>query len=181
MSIHLGLDRVRTPVGDMLVVTGEDGRLCALHWQRHEARLHRQLATRHRHARIRIAERRAPDEVRDPLKSYVDGKLDAIDAIPVDTGGTDFQQTVWRALRAIPAGTTLSYGALAVRIGCPRAVRAVGHANGANPISVVIPCHRLIGSDGTLTGYGGGLERKRWLLAHEGIAFADWNNSKIAV
>jgi methylated-DNA-[protein]-cysteine S-methyltransferase len=111
----------------------------------------------------------------------VEGKLDAIDTIPVDTGGTDFQRTVWQALRGIPAGTTLSYGALAAKIGCPRSVRAVGHANGANPISVVIPCHRLIGADGTLTGYGGGLGRKRWLLAHEGVDFADRNKSKIVV
>jgi methylated-DNA-[protein]-cysteine S-methyltransferase len=181
MSIALSLDRVRTPIGDMLVVTDDAGRLHALDWDDHAARLRRLLEKRHRHTRIQVVERRAPAHVRVPLRRYVDGTLDAIDAIPVDTGGTDFQRAVWEALRGIPAGTTLSYGALAAKIGCPRAVRAVGHANGANPISVVIPCHRLIGADGTLTGYGGGLERKRWLLAHEGADFADWNKSKITV
>jgi methylated-DNA-[protein]-cysteine S-methyltransferase len=181
MSIELSLDRVRTPVGDMLVVTDDAGRLRALHWEGRAARLRRQLETRHRHTRIQLVERRAPAHVCVPLRRYVEGKLDAIDTIPVDTGGTDFQRTVWQALRGIPAGTTLSYGALAAKIGCPRSVRAVGHANGANPISVVIPCHRLIGADGTLTGYGGGLGRKRWLLAHEGVDFADRNKSKIVV
>jgi methylated-DNA-[protein]-cysteine S-methyltransferase len=76
---------------------------------------------------------------------------------------------VWAALRDIPAGSTLSYADLARRIGEPRAVRAVGAANGANPVAVIVPCHRVIGADGTLTGYGGGLERKQWLLAHEGV------------
>jgi len=85
----------------------------------------------------------------------------------VETGGTPFQQEVWRSLRAIPCGTTTSYGKLAAQIGRPAAVRAVGLANGANPVAVVIPCHRVIGSNGSLTGYGGGLERKRWLLDHE--------------
>jgi methylated-DNA-[protein]-cysteine S-methyltransferase len=83
--------------------------------------------------------------------------------------GTAFQRKVWTALTAIPAGATMSYGALAARLGMPRAVRAVGHANGANPLSVVVPCHRLIGADGSLVKYGGGLGRKRWLLAHEGV------------
>ena len=89
-------------------------------------------------------------------------------ALPVETGGTEFQREVWRALRAIPAGETRSYGALASSIGRASAVRAVGLANGANPIGVVVPCHRVIGQNGALTGYAGGIERKRWLLAHEG-------------
>ena len=89
------------------------------------------------------------------------------------TGGTPFQRAVWTGLTTIPPGETLSYGGLAARLGCPTAVRAVGTANGANPISVVVPCHRVIGADGSLTGYGGGIERKRWLLRHEGAAFRD--------
>ena len=89
------------------------------------------------------------------------------------TAGTPFQRRVWTGLTTIPPGETLSYGALAAKLGCPRSVRAVGTANGANPISVVVPCHRVIGADGSLTGYGGGLERKRWLLNHEGAAFRD--------
>ena len=101
------------------------------------------------------------------LQRYFDGDIAALDAIPVDPGGTPFQADVWRALRQVPAGTTVSYGELARRIGRPSATRAVGLANGQNPIAVVIPCHRVIGSDGSLTGYGGGLDRKRWLLHHE--------------
>ena len=88
----------------------------------------------------------------------------------VKTGGTAFQKAVWAALRAIPAGETRSYSQLAAAIGSPKAVRAAGLANGQNPIAVVVPCHRVIGANGTLTGYAGGLERKRWLLAHEGAA-----------
>lgn len=102
------------------------------------------------------------------LHRYFAGDLCALDSLEVDTGGTPFQQAVWRALRRIPAGTTWSYARLAREIGRPSAVRAVAAANGANPVSIVIPCHRVIGSDGSLTGYGGGLGRKRWLLLHEG-------------
>jgi methylated-DNA-[protein]-cysteine S-methyltransferase len=101
------------------------------------------------------------------MRAYFAGNLTAIDDLPVATGGTDFQRQVWRALRQIPCGETISYGELARRIDRPAAVRAVGLANGSNPISVVVPCHRVIGSDGSLTGYGGGIERKRWLLTHE--------------
>jgi methylated-DNA-[protein]-cysteine S-methyltransferase len=99
--------------------------------------------------------------------AYFDGDLHAIDALPVATEGTVFQKSVWQALRTIPTGKTMSYGELAVKIGKPAAVRAVGLANGSNPIGVVVPCHRVIGANGSLTGYGGGLERKRWLLDHE--------------
>lgn len=101
------------------------------------------------------------------LSDYFAGDVTAIDTIPVRFAGTPFQISVWQALRTIPAGGTLSYGALANRLGQPSAMRAVGLANGANPIAVIVPCHRVIGADGSLTGYGGGLERKRWLLAHE--------------
>ena len=90
-----------------------------------------------------------------------------IDTLKVATGGTEFQRTVWAALRGSPCGATWSYAQLARQIGRPSAVRAVGHANGSNPISIVVPCHRVVGANGTLTGYGGGLARKRWLLAHE--------------
>src|SRR5262249_41858754 len=101
------------------------------------------------------------------------GDLGALDAVPVETGGTEFQRRVWRELRRIRAGTTLSYRQLARRIGRPDAVRAVAHANGSNPVSVVVPCHRVVGSAGSLTGYAGGLDRKRWLLSHEGVAAHD--------
>jgi methylated-DNA-[protein]-cysteine S-methyltransferase len=108
-----------------------------------------------------------PTPAHAALRAYFDGDLTAIDALPVALGGTDFQRQVWTALRAIAPGTTTSYRALATRLGRPLAMRATGLANGANPISIVLPCHRVIGSDGSLTGYGGGLPRKRWLLEHE--------------
>lgn len=123
-------------------------------------------------------QRRFPDEefrsCDDPggcsaaLHRYFSGDLTAIDALLVDPGGTPFQASVWQALRTIPPGKTISYSELAERIGARHAVRAVGAANGANPIPIVIPCHRVIGASGKLVGYGGGLERKAWLLRHEG-------------
>jgi len=114
----------------------------------------------------------APRATDDPagaitaLRRFLAGDLAALDALPVDLGGTPFQRDVWRALREIPAGSTITYSELARRVGRPRAVRAVGAANGANPVSVVVPCHRVVGKDG-LRGYAGGLARKEWLLAHE--------------
>jgi methylated-DNA-[protein]-cysteine S-methyltransferase len=116
---------------------------------------------------IRLHESRHDSRARHALEAYFKGEVDAINGLSTATGGTDFQREVWTALRQIPSGTTVSYGALAVKLGRPAAMRAVGLANGANPIAIVNPCHRVIGADSTLTGYGGGLERKRWLLLHE--------------
>ena len=104
------------------------------------------------------------------LRRYFDGDLDVLDSVAVEFNGTPFQKQVWQALRRIQSGSTISYAELAHRIGNPSAIRAVGTANGANPVAVIVPCHRVIGSDGSLTGYGGGLERKQWLLSHEGVA-----------
>ena len=101
------------------------------------------------------------------MEAYFAGDIESIQSLPVWTTGTPFQKSVWTALRSIPAGETTSYGSLAKKLGVPTAVRAVGLANGANPISIVVPCHRVIGANGSLTGYGGGLHRKRWLLEHE--------------
>ncbi len=106
--------------------------------------------------------------IADALAAYFEGESGAVDGLAARPTGTPFQQAVWQALRTIPGGTTISYKQLAERIGKPSAVRAVGLANGQNPVSVVVPCHRVIGSDGSLTGYGGGLPRKLWLLRHEG-------------
>lgn len=100
------------------------------------------------------------------LEAYFAGELTEFTA-PLATEGTPFQRTVWAALRQIPYGETVSYGQLADDIGRPRAVRAVGLANGRNPISIIVPCHRVVGADGSLTGYGGGIERKRFLLDFE--------------
>jgi len=164
------LDRIPSPIGTMLVVVDDESHLRVLDWEDFEARMLRMLRLCHG-ASIRLVPGRAR-AVRDRLESYFAGDIRAIDAIPVRTGGTPFQNKVWTALRTIPAGTILTYGRLARKIRKPTAIRAVGHANGANPVSVVVPCHRLIGADGTLTGYGGGLHRKQWLLAHEGAPIA---------
>lgn len=103
------------------------------------------------------------------LGRYFAGETGALDTVAVELNGTPFQKKIWLALRRIPAGSTISYAELARRIGESSATRAVGSANGANPVAIIVPCHRVIGSNGTLTGYGGGLDRKQWLLAHEGV------------
>jgi methylated-DNA-[protein]-cysteine S-methyltransferase len=110
-------------------------------------------------------------EAADQLMGYFAGKLTEFD-LPLATGGAPFQQRVWAELRKIPYGSTVSYGELARRIGSPKASRAVGAANGDNPISIIIPCHRVIGSNGKLTGYGGGIERKKFLLEFEAETLA---------
>ena len=107
------------------------------------------------------------DEIAAAIRAYFDGDLRAIDRLAVDGGGTAFQRRAWDALREIPPGETRTYGQMAALLGRSNAARAVGSANALNPISLVVPCHRLVGSNGALTGYGGGIERKRWLLAHE--------------
>jgi methylated-DNA-[protein]-cysteine S-methyltransferase len=163
---RFGLDRLQTPIGTALLVTDADGILRALDWEDHEPRM-RQLLRR-QYGVLAVENARAPDEVRLALSGYFAGELDRLSTIRWRVAGTTFQRMVWTALTTIPAGTTMSYGALAAQLGKPRAVRAVGHANGANPLSVVVPCHRLIGADGSLVKYGGGIERKRWLLTHEG-------------
>ena len=120
-----------------------------------------------------LKSRETPATIRRALGDYFAGDLNAIDAIPVATAGTAFQREVWAALRGIRPGTTIGYGALARQLGRPNSARAVGLANGANPIAIVVPCHRVIGADASLTGYGGGVERKRWLLSHEGAGFEE--------
>ena len=165
--LSLSLSRLASPLGDILIVSDADGRLRALDWATHEARMMRLLARLYGVGGVALTTAEAPPQIAAKLKAFFEGDLAAIDSIPVETSGTPFQREVWAALRQIPAGQTWSYGQLAQHIGRPAARRAVGAANGANPISVVVPCHRVIGADGTLTGYGGGIERKAWLLAHE--------------
>ncbi len=162
------LSEVPTPLGLMLVATDQQGRLRVLDWKTHEARMHRLLGRLYGRAGVRLSPGEAAPAVVAALQAFFAGDLSAIDAIPVETAGTPFQKAVWDALRRIPAGETWSYAQLARHIGRPSAVRAVGAANGANPIGVVVPCHRVIGSGGHLTGYAGGIERKAWLLSHEG-------------
>lgn len=162
----LVLSRLPTPLGTALVVTDAQGRLRAFDWEDYEPRL-RRLLRRHYGERVLVQDGPAPGPVAAALTAYFAGDLSAVDRLETATAGTDFQREVWAALRTIPAGETVSYGQLAARLGRPQAVRAVGLANGANPIGLVVPCHRVIGANGSLTGYAGGLERKRWLLAHE--------------
>jgi methylated-DNA-[protein]-cysteine S-methyltransferase len=164
------LDRVQTPIGVLLIVTDEGDRLRATEFEDHEDRMRRSLrlgAGTQDSSMVRKG--RAPQSVRNRIEAYFGGRLDAIDGIETATLGTAFQEKVWRALRKIPPGKTLTYGALARRIGEDKAIRAVGAANGANPIGVIVPCHRLIGANGSLIHYGGGIARKQWLLQHEGV------------
>jgi len=163
------IDHLNTPIGEMLIVADEEGNLRAIDWSDYETRMYRSL-------RLYNAEHYTLEPTPNPhglthaIERYFAGELTALDTLPVKTGGTPFQQSVWNALRTIPCGSTLSYAALAAQIGRPAAVRAVGLANGSNPVGVVVPCHRVIGANGSLTGYGGGIQRKSWLLKHESSA-----------
>lgn len=161
------LDRLPTPIGTALLVSDADGVLRALDWEDFEARMKNLL--RLQYGVVVLRDARSPRELRAALTGYFKGDIDRLSTIRWRVAGTPFQRKVWTALPKIPPGTTMSYGALAAKIGAPKAVRAVGHANGANPLSVVAPCHRLIGANGSLVKYGGGLKRKRWLLEHEGV------------
>lgn len=165
--MHIGTATLETPIG-ALTVFGTDAALCALAFQDHEAST--AVRIRARFLAASIQPHPDPAGAVSSLSAYFRGDLDALDRLRVDPGGTPFQARVWSALRQIPVGQTISYGELALRIGQPTAVRAVAAANGRNPIAIVIPCHRVIAADGTLWGYGGGLERKRRLLQHEGAA-----------
>jgi len=163
-------DRFDTPIGELLIVADGDGNLRAIDWTEHEERTWSFLQLHYGEDGFQLEPLRNPGGLSKAIKAYFAGELQAIDSLPVQTAGTPFQQEVWRALRQIPCGTTISYTELAKQIGRSKAVRAVGLANGSNPVPIVVPCHRVIGSDGSLTGYGGGMERKRWLLEHEKCA-----------
>jgi methylated-DNA-[protein]-cysteine S-methyltransferase len=166
---RLILDRVPTPIGEGLIVTDERGVLRAFNWAEHEPGLRRGL--RAHYGEVPVDEGASPANIRRAFEAYFAGDIRALEGLSWATGGTAFQRSVWQALCTIPAGETRTYGQIAAQIGKPRAVRAVGLANGKNPISIMAPCHRVIGADQSLTGYGGGLDRKRWLLRHEGAAF----------
>ena len=163
------IEHVATPTGPMRLVTDADGRVRGLDWNDNETRLQRMLQRHYGKGTLAIEPRPSRSGARAALERYFSGDLTAVDSIDVATNGTPFQRKVWAALRRIPTGQTLSYGELARKIGRPAAVRAVGLANGSNPIGIIVPCHRVIGADRSLTGYGGGLARKRWLLKHEGV------------
>jgi methylated-DNA-[protein]-cysteine S-methyltransferase len=167
MSEHerFSCDRMNTPLGGAMLIVDRSGALRMFFWEEQAETWTRVF---HRtHPGATLVHQGDPFGHLSTLTRYFDGEIAALDRMPVAPSGTPFQRKVWSALRTIEGGTTLSYGGLARRIDEPRAVRAVGLANARNPIGLVVPCHRVVGSDGTLTGYSGGLARKRWLLEHE--------------
>ncbi|MCW2318071.1 methylated-DNA-[protein]-cysteine S-methyltransferase [Rhodoblastus acidophilus] len=168
IETRLFLETLPTPTGLLRIVTDERETIRLLDWGAADdpADLRRRLPLGV--GRLRLEARHAPSPARGAVDAYFNGDAAALDALAVETGGSVFQRQVWAALRTIPAGATASYGEIARRIGAAGAARAVGLANNRNPIVLVIPCHRVIGADGALVGYGGGLERKLWLLRHEG-------------
>jgi methylated-DNA-[protein]-cysteine S-methyltransferase len=174
---HFQIDRIASPLGTLLVVCDQQDRLRALDFHDYEARMQRLLRVHYGERGFELVAGRAPAAVSDALAAFFAGALHAIESIEVRTGGTPFQRRVWSALRRIPSGVTNSYGDLARAIGKASASRAVGLANGANPVVIVVPCHRVIGADGSLTGFGGGIERKRWLLEHE----RNWRSAALQI
>lgn len=161
--MRLVVDEMRSPVG-VLYLVSRGAALCGLafedRWQRERAALGRRFGG------VTLESGKAP-AIRQALDEYFAGNIGGIERIAVDPGGTAFQERVWTELRRIPAGSTRTYADIASAIGQPTATRAVGMANGRNPVAIVIPCHRVIGASGKLRGYGGGVDRKRWLLEHE--------------
>ena len=153
---------IASPVGDLVLTVTETG-LTGVYFP--TSRHHLAVSSPSREGRGGTND--LLNRVEAQLKEYFAGKRTTFD-LPLEPSGTDFQLNVWGLLRKIPYGVTTSYGELARRLGDPKASRAVGAANGANPIPIIVPCHRVVGSKGELTGFGGGIERKRWLLEHEG-------------
>ena len=168
MLLHF--DETTSPIGRILFFSDGEA-VCALEFAGYEKRTLAFLERRF--GAFEYRRNSDPLKLGARLREYFDGNLHAFDATPVNAGGSPFQQRVWTALRTIPAGQTWSYGQLAARLGKPQAARAVGHANSLNPVAIIVPCHRVIGASSKLTGYAGGLERKRWLLEHEGALAGD--------
>jgi methylated-DNA-[protein]-cysteine S-methyltransferase len=166
MSTIILTDHIETPIGPMLLMV-EDDMIIGLEFDDQPERYMKDI--RRRYPDHAMRGKSNPCGFSDHVRAYYAGDVSAVDDLPAKGGGTPFQERVWAELRRIKVGTTVAYGELASRLGDKNAMRAVGLANGRNPISVVVPCHRVIGSDGTLTGYGGGLPRKTWLLNHEGV------------
>ena len=162
--MKLFFDQLPAPFGTIHLVT--DGAcMVSLDFKGFEERLHKLMSKRYE--TYELKDRDNPQGFTDRLKAYLDGDVRAVDDIPVDTGGTDFQKSCWELLRKIPAGETWTYGQMAKILGNPKASRAVGITNSLNPVGIVVPCHRVIGASGKLTGYAGGLKVKDWLLRHE--------------
>ncbi len=169
--------RFASPIGEIVVVA-DTRQVYVLEFAAAEERVARTLAARF--GEVELRPDADPLYIAPRLAAYFDGDRTALDGVAVDGGGTPFQRRVWAALRTIPAGTAISYAELAEDIGQPAAVRAVGHANSQNPLAIVVPCHRVVGADGSLTGYAGGIERKRWLLEHEDVDLAQVRRKHLA-
>jgi len=167
VTSRLVVSRIGTPLAPLHLITDAEGAVLALDFEDFEERM-RRLLLRY-HGPVAPVPGDPPRAAAEALAAYFEGEVTALDRLPVRMGGTPFQTGVWTALRAIPAGETRSYGTLAAALGTPKAVRAVGLANGANPVALIVPCHRVVGASGALTGYAGGLARKAWLLRHEGV------------
>ena len=173
--MQLEIAEVKSPIGTLAVVV-RDGKLCRLEFDNRWTRIQRDLERRF--GEVMLKKTSDPAGIVSRLKAYLKGDLKALESIRIDPGGTEFQQEVWNRLRRVKPGRTVSYGELAGMVGRPRAVRAVGGANGANPVPIVVPCHRVIGADGALTGFGGGMSRKEWLLRHEQAPFRPRSKGK---
>jgi len=165
--MQLFVSHLESPLGDMLLISDTEQNIRALDFADHKAHLHRLL--REHYGSTNLIDSPAPQRIAEALSRYFSGELDALEALPTATAGSDLQRRVWAALRRVPAGTTTTYGQLARELGFtdPRAAIDIGAANGANPIAIVVPCHRVIASNGEPKGYAWGLHRKRWLLEHE--------------
>lgn len=161
-------DKIATPLGPLWVICDEQYHLRAVEWEEHSNRMEELLNIHYRAEGYERVAASNPNGLSQKLADYFSGDLSVIDALPTATAGTPFQRQVWQALRSIPCGQVMHYGQLAETLGRPGAARAVGAANGSNPVSIVVPCHRVIGRNGTMTGYAGGVGRKEWLLRHEG-------------
>lgn len=161
------LERLSTPLGEMLIASDARQRLRAIEWLDCEARMHSLLRRQYPRGLPKLVDSAQASDAARAMQAYFGGDLDAIHGLDIGLGGTNFQRQIWLLLQAIPAGQTVTYRELAARAGRPDAARAVGAANGANPLAIVVPCHRVVGSDRSLTGYAGGLARKQWLLEHE--------------
>ncbi len=167
--VRLTHDTLDTPIGRLLIVyagAAAGDEVVYVDFDEDHDRCRRHMTRRY--GACAIDRRSAPHPAHTALVRYFAGDIGALESVAVSPGGTETQRRVWSALRTIPAGRTLTYGRLAAQVGMPNGARAVGGINGFNPVPIVVPCHRVIGADGSLTGFGGGLDRKRWLLEHEG-------------
>lgn len=164
--MKLLVDKINSAIGTVLIVSDGE-KLCALDFADYEERMLKLL--KRRYDKFSFEDVENPQGFSSQIQAYFAGDRSSLKDLPVDTGGTPFQQQVWLALRTIPWGTTLSYSELATKINKPTAYRAVGLANSLNPVAIALPCHRVVGTNSALTGYAGGLERKRWLLEHESL------------